>query len=793
MLFGKPVRRREDMRFLRGRGRFVDDMAPEGTCHAAFVRSPYAHAIVRGINAAAAAGMPGVLRIITAEDWRTAGLGELVCVHPMPFSDGRPMNEKVRPILADGKVCHVGDVVACVVAETRNEAMDAAEAVVVDFEPLAANSEVSRALDPETPVIHDELGTNLVFEIERGDKAKTAAAFSAAHHVTELTLVSNRVAGSPLEPRSFVAAFDPDQEHYTLWCTSQIPHYFRRWLAKYVLHEAEHRIRVISPDVGGGFGLKIHLVEGAVVTWASRLVGRPVKWTATRSESFLSDSQARDHHTRARMAFDKDGHILGMEVDTMAALGGYLSQFAPSIPGNSYPQTITGLYTTPALWLRVRGVYTNTVPIDAYRGSGRPEATWVNERLLENGAREMGIDIADIRRRNLIPAERFPYPTPVGRTYDSGDPPELFRRLIELADYDGLRAEQARLREEGVLMGIGIACFLDKSGTGSSRNLASRGGLHGGYESATVRVHSDGKVTVYSGSHSHGQGHDTAFCQLAADQLGLPIDDIALVQGDTDQIPFGNGTWGSRSASVGGVAIVMAAERVVAKARRLAAHQLECGAEDLDYAAGRFIVRGTDRGIDFADIADIAYHGALLPTDRSETPGLEETVFYEPTDTNDPQAMHLVVVIVDAETGQVRVRDYITADDAGRIINPMIVEGQVHGGLAQGIGQAMLEHVVYGDGASGEAGQLLAGSFMDYAMPRASDMPERLKLTFIEIPCPSNILGVKGGSETGTIGPPAAIGNAVVDALWHLGVRHVPLPINAHSVWRALRDAGAVG
>ncbi|MBT5051438.1 MAG: molybdopterin-dependent oxidoreductase, partial [Rhodospirillaceae bacterium] len=449
---------------------------------------------------------------------------------------------------------------------------------------------------------------------------------------------------------------------------------------------------------------------------------------------------------------------------------------------------VTGLYTTPAVHLRVRGAYSNTVSVDAYRGSGRPEATWVNERLLENGAREMGMDVVAIRRKNLIRADQFPYPNLLGRTYDSGDPPALLDRLLKIADYEALRAEQQSLREDGILMGIGLACFLDKSGTGSSRNLAVRGGLHGGYESATVRVHSDGKVTVFSGSHSHGQGHDTAFSQLAADTLGISMDHIELVQGDTDRVPFGNGTWGSRSASVGGVAIVMAADKIVEKARKLAAHVLECASEDLEYEDGFFRVWGTDRSIGFAEVADIAYHGARLPEDRSMMPGLEETVFYEPTDTNDPQAMHLAAVIVDADTGVVKVRDYFTSDDCGRIINPMIVEGQIHGGLAQGIGQAMLEHVVYDDDGSG---QLIAGSFMDYAMPRATDMPDNLDLTFQEIPCPSNILGVKGGSETGTIGPPATIGNAVVDALWHLGVRHVELPLTSHNVWRALQEAGS--
>ncbi len=788
MYVGQRLKRREDDKFLKGRGRFVDDIEPADAAHVAFVRSPHAHARITDIDTKAAARMPGVLRVLTAADWQKAGLGELTCVHPMPFSDGRPMNEALRPALAAGKVCHVGDVVAAVIAEDRYQAADGAEAVMVDYHPLPAVTDIAHALDPSAPILHEAFGTNLVFEIERGDRAATEAAFAAAHHVVALTLDSNRVAGSPLEPRAYVCAFDETTGALTLWATTQTPHYLRRWLAKYTLFIPEHKIRVISPDVGGGFGLKVHYApEIPTVVWASVLLKRPVKWTATRTESLMSDAQARDHHTTARMAFDENGRILASEVDTIAALGAYLSNFAPSIPGNSYPQTITGLYTTPNLHLRVRGAYSNTVPVDAYRGSGRPEATFVNERLVENGARELGIDVVEIRRRNLIPAEAFPYTTPVGRPYDCGDPPALFDKLLRLADYEGLREEQRQLKQDGVRMGIGIACFLDKSGTGSSRNLASRGGLHGGYESAIVRVHSDGKVTVYVGSHSHGQGHDTTFCQIAADHLGLPIEHIALVEGDTDSVPFGNGTWGSRSLSVGGPAIMTAADRVIDKARRLAAHILECAIEDLDYADAVFSVRGTDRRISFEDVADAAYHGALIPTDGSLEPGLEATVFYEPLDTNDPQAMHLAVVIVEPRSGKLTLRNYFTSDDCGRIVNPMIVEGQVVGGLAQGIGQAVMEHVVYD---SAHAGQLFTGTLMDYALPRASDMPP-VAMVFQETPALSNPLGVKGGSETGTIGAPAAIGNAVVDALWDLGVRHVRLPLTPHSVWQALEEAGA--
>jgi len=784
MYFGKSILRKEDTRFLRGKGLFTDDIALPDMTYMAFVRSTHSNAILESVDTTPARSVGGVIDTFTATDWHQDNLGQLVCVHPMPFSDGRPMNEKLRPVFAENRVSHVGEVLACVVGETKNQALDGAEAVNIKYKPLKSVTNVKQSLENDAPIIHPEIGSNVVFEIEKGDRSATKIAFERAHHITAMTLVSNRVAGNPMETRSFLADYEEISQSYTLWCTSQIPHYFRRWLAKFVLYEPEHHIRVVSPDVGGGFGLKIHLTEGAIVTWASKKIGRPVKWTATRQESFLSDSQARDHHTKARMAFDDEGRITGMEVDTIAALGGYLSQFAPSIPGNSYPQTITGLYKSGALDMQVRGAYTNTLPVDAYRGSGRPEATYVNERLIENGARELGIDVTEIRRRNLISAKEFPFQTKVGRIYDSGDPPRLFDQLLSIADYPSLRNEQMELREKGVLMGIGLACFLDKSGTGSSRNLASKGGLHGGYESANVRMHSDGKVTIYSGSHSHGQGHHTAFCQIAADVLGLSVDDIELVQGDTDRVPFGNGTWGSRSASVGGPAIVLAAEKLRDKAGKLAAHIMECSETDLKFDDGIFKVEGTDHSITFEELADISYHASNLPQDGSVSPGLDETVFYEPSDTNDPQAMHLVVVIVDEDTGSTTIRDYFTADDCGRIINPMIVEGQVHGGLAQGIGQALMEQVVYSEK---DDGQLIVGSFMDYAMPRALDMPSNLSLAFIEdIPCPSNVLGVKGGSETGTIGPPAAIGNAIVDALWHLGVRHVELPFTSNNVWNAI-------
>jgi carbon-monoxide dehydrogenase large subunit len=779
---GKPLRRHEDARFVRGQGLYVDDVVLPGLVWCAFVRSPHAHARISSLSTRAAAARPGVLLTLTADDWAKAGHGELTVVHPMPFGDGRPMNAAPRPAFARDKVHHVGDIVAAVVADTRFAAEDAAEAVEIAYDPLPAVTTPRDAVAPGATLVHEQFGSNLVFEIERGDRRKAETAMASAAKVVELSLNNNRLSANPIEPRSYLCDYDAARDRYTLYATTQQPHYLRRWLSVYTLHIPEHKIRVISPDVGGAFGVKGNFaVEVSTVVWAAQLLRRPVKWTATRTETFLSDAQARDHDTTARMGFDRDGRIVAMQIDTLAALGGYLSNFAPSIPGNSYPQTVTGLYKTPNLHLRVRGVYTNTVPVDAYRGSGRPEATWTNERLIELGARELGIDVVEMRRRNLISRSEFPYSAPGGRVYDSGDPPALLDRLLTIADYAALRREQAGLRGRGVLLGIGLAAFVDKAGTGPSANLAKRGGLHGGWESAIVRVHSDGKVTLLAGSHSHGQGHEITFCQIAADRLGLPIEDLRLVEGDTDQIPFGNGTWGARSASVAGTAVYRAAGKVVDKARRFAAQLLECAEGDVDYRRGTFTVRGTDRAVAFAEVADAAYHGAVLPPGCS--PGLEVAEFYDPPDTNDPQAIHLAVVAVDAETGAVRLRALYAADDCGVVINPMIVEGQVHGGLAQGIGQALTERIVY-DRASG---QLLTASFLDYGMPRASDLPA-FHTTFIATPAPSNPLGVKGASESGAIGAPAAIGNAVIDALWHLGVRDITLPITSETVWRALRD-----
>ena len=785
MLIGQALTRDEDVRLLRGQGNYVDDIELPGAAYAAFVHSPHAHARIKSIDTRAASELPGVLAVLTGADWQADELGVLPVVHPVDFYEGRPMNQAPRPVFAQDRVCYVGDNVACVIAETRFQAMDGAEAVVVDYEPLPAIVDTGRALEGDAVLVHQQFGTNEAQEWRLGDKENTEQAIAAAHHVTELTLISTRVAGAAMENRSYAANYDRVGDRYTLYVAGQMPHWYRQWIARDALFIPEHKVRVVVPDVGGGFGPKAFFyMEMPVVLWASKRLGRPVRWVAQRTESFATDTHGRDHVTQAKMAFDRDGRVLALHVETTACLGGYHNPFAAGIACMFYPGTLTGLYKTPAAYASVRGAYTNTAPVDAYRGSGRPEATFVNERLFENGARELGIDPLEMRRRNYVQGNDYPYQTPLGRTWDSGNPPGLHDKLVKLTAYDGLREEQGRLRGQGTRMGIGSAAFVETSGAGPSRRNAAMKHWTGGFETALIRVHSDAKVTVFTGSHSQGQGHDITFRQIAADTLGLPIVDIDYVEGDTNRIPAGCGTWASRSLSTGGMAIVEAGQRVIKKATRLAGHLLECAAQDIEYDAGTFTVRGTDRSISFEDIASMAYTGYDYP-DGFEL-GLEETVFFDPIEVNFPTGIHLATVVVDDETGRVTLANYYTVDDCGRVINPMIVEGQVHGGLGQGIGQAMVELIVY----DGESGQLITGSFMDYGMPRAPDLPS-FETDFQETLNPNNALGVKGGSESGTIGPPAAIGNAIVDALWDLGVRHVEMPYTPSNVRRAIEMAGA--
>ena len=776
---GSPVRRKEDQRFLVGRGTFVDDVRLPGTTFAAFVRSTHAHADF-AIEASKAESLPGVLRVLTARDWDASGNGDLPVIHPMNFGDGRPMNTAARRALAKDRVRHVGEAIAVVIAETEHQGLDAAEAVEITYRPLPPVVGLAEALEPGAPVVHGQFGTNLQFEREIGDRMAVQKIMDGAAHVTELQLTANRLSGNPLEPRAYLGYHA--QGYSTLWTTSQIPHNIRLWLAQYTLHLPEHRIRVIAPDVGGGFGIKVeHYPEEAVVLWAAVLVGRPVRWAATRQESFLSDVHARDHVTKCRMAFSADGTIIAMSVDTIANAGAYEGTFSASIPGLAYMGPLAGLYRNRNIYARVRVAYTNTVPIEAYRGAGLGEASSVFERLIENGAREMGIDVCEIRSRNLIRPDEFPWQSPTGAVYDGGDFPGLLKKLKALARYEALRAEQARLRAKGILMGIGLSGFPELSGGAmASRRAAMMGSKSGTWEAATVRVHPSGKIVLTTGTHSEGQGHQTSFAQIAADILQCDLDDVEVVEGDTDRTPYGNGTWGDRCTIVAGTAITLAATRVVEKGKKLAAHLLECNEADLDFLAGNYVVRGTNRLIPFKDVAFQAYYGANYPASGFEL-GLQETAVWDPPGSVSSAAFHLAVVLLDPETGAITVRDYFAVDDPGRAINPMILDGQVEGGLAQGLGETLMEGIVYDP----DTGQLLSGSFLDYAMPRAADFP-RPCLERQETPARSNPLGAKGGGESGTRGPPAAVGNAVVDCLWQMGVRHVERPLTPYRMWQIL-------
>ena len=784
MYIGQAVLRREDERFLRGRGRFVEDVTLDRPiAHAAFVRNPHAHAAVTRVDTARAASMPGVFAVLTGADWTAAGHGDAEGVWPVKDRSGADARTAYRPLICvDGVVRCVGEIVAIVVAEDRHQALDAAEAIEVTYEEKPANTITAKALDPDTPLVHPAFGTNEVLVTEHGLKEETEAALAKAHHVTEVVVPSNRITAASIEPRCYLGHYDRVNDRYTVWTTNQAPHIVRRYFTK-SLRIPEHKLRVIAPDVGGGFGMKLyHYPEEALVLWGAIVSGRPVRWVGTRSECLLGDTHARDHYTVGRMGFDENGKILGVKFETLAAFGAYESQWQASIT-NAYHFTMLSLaYDIPAIHTTVRAVYTNATPVDAYRGAGRPEAVYQVERMIENGAQEMGIDPLELRARNLIPPEKFPYQTALGITYDSGDPPVLMEKIKALADYEALRAEQAALRAEGQWMGIGISAFFDMAGAGPVKMMNDLGAKIGCYDVASVRVHPDGQITVFAGSHSHGQGHETTWSQIAADRLGCDIDNIDLVEGDTDRVPMGIGTWGSRSLSTAGMAVYTAADRVVAKAKRLAAHMMECAPEDLDLADGEFTVKGTDRKLAFSEVANASYHSGDRPPDLEI--GLEETSFFDPADCTYPSAVHLCVVLVDPETCAVTLRNYWAVDDVGTIINPMVLHGQVHGGLVQGIGQALMEECAY----DSETGQYLAGTFMDYAIPHAEDVPSfGLDSHFTR--ALGNPLGAKGAGESGTIGAPACICNGVIDALWHLGVRQITQPMTPKKIWRAIEDA----
>ncbi len=777
---GQSVKRREDYRFLTGTGQYTDDIVLPGQTYACFVRSPHAHARVRSIDTKAAAAAPGVVAIYTGAD--LAGVGGLPCGWLITSTDGTPMKEPKHPLLAEGKVRYVGDRVAVVIAETLQQAKAAAEQVVVDYEALPSVVDGARASAAKAPV-HDEAADNVCYRWAIGDKADVDKAFASAAHVTRLEFRNNRLIPNAIEPRACNAQYTRHDDSWTLYVANQNPHVERLLMAAFVLGIPENKLRVVAPDVGGGFGSKIFLYpEETVLVWASKKVNRPIKWTAERSESFLSDAHGRDHATTAELAMDAQGKFLGMRVDTTANLGAYLSTFASAVPTILYATLLAGQYATPKIHCQVTGVFTNTAPVDAYRGAGRPEATYVVERLVETAAKEMKIDPAEIRRRNFI--RTFPYATPVGLTYDTGDYDAHLARALEMAEVAGFPARREASAAKGLKRGLGYSCYIEACGIAPSNVAGALGARAGLFEAGEVRVHPTGKVSVFTGTHSHGQGHETTFAQVVADRLGIPIDDIDIVHGDTSKILFGMGTYGSRSIAVGGTAIVKAVDKIVAKGKKIAAHLLEAADTDIVFENGVFKVAGTDKNVPFAAVALSAYVPHNYPLDKLE-PGLNENAFYDPANFTFPSGSYVCEVEVDPDTGVVRVDRFTAVDDFGNVINPMIVEGQVHGGLAQGLGQALMEHGVY----DSESGQLLSGSYMDYAMPRAADLPSFQVETVKGTPCTHNPLGVKGCGEAGAIGSPAALINAVVDALWSMGVKDVPMPANPQTVWQTIRDA----
>lgn len=775
---GASVLRREDARFLTGRGRYVADLAMPHQAHACFLRSPHAHAAILSIDARAARKAEGVLAVHTGQDLLEGNVGSLPCGWAVRQRDGSAMAEPPHYPLAVDRVRHVGDPVAVVIAETPSAARSGTELIEVQYETLPAVTDAATAALDGAPQIWPQAHNNVCTDWEIGDAAAVEAAFRAAAHTVSLRLVNNRLIQNPIEPRAAIAYYDRTTGQHTLYTTSQNPHTVRSTIAAIVLRIPEHFLRVISPDVGGGFGAKIPVYpEEATLSWAAVRLDRPIKWVGERSEGFVTDAQGRDHVTQAGLALDAEGRFLALRVTTYANAGAYLYGGSAAIPTHYYAPLLSGVYRIAAIHANVKLVFTNTVTVDAYRGAGRPEATYVVERLVELAARRLRIDRIELRRRNFIPREAFPYRTPLGIEYDTGDHEATLARALELADWNGFPARRAMSMAAGKLRGIGISTYVEIAGGVPSRVLGQLGGRGGRSESALVRVHPSGGVTVFSGSHSHGQGHETAFAQIVCEQLNLPLEMVRVVQGDTDLVPYGRGTAASRSLVLGGSAIVRATERIIEKGGRIAAQMLEAAATDVVFEEGRFRIAGADRSVSFADVARAAYSGHGFPADAIEH-GLEASAFYDPLNWTFPGGCHVCELEIDPETGAVLIARVVAVDDVGTVVNPMIVEGQIHGGLAQGIGQALLEGAHY-DGA----GQLLTGSFMDYCMPKADDLPS-FAVETCGTPCLHNPLHAKGCAEVGSVGIPPAIVSAVVDAL---GVEHLDMPLTAEKIWRAMR------
>jgi carbon-monoxide dehydrogenase large subunit len=762
---GQPVRRVEDQRLVTGRGRFTDDVNLPGQVYGFVVRSPHAHARIRRIDTSKAMAAPGVLAVLTAAD---VGGASIPCFVPITNRDGSKAPMPAHPILCRDKVRYVGDKVAFVVAETRAQARDAAELVEVDYEPLEAVVDTAAALGARVPPVHEECPGNLAFDWHFGDEQAVAAAFARAARRVRLELVNNRLVCNPMEPRGAVAEWDAGAGKLTVHTCTQGGWAFRDVLAQN-LGLPKEKVRVVTPDVGGGFGMKAMFYgEYTLCAFAARKLGRPVKWTSERGEAFLSDSQGRDHVTVAELAFDSDHRILGLKVDVVANMGAYYYFFAPFIPTGAALKVLPGVYDVKCLSYGVKAVFTNTVPVDAYRGAGRPESIYCIERLMDLAAAELGVDRLELRRKNFIRPEQMPFKTAAGEVYDSGDFERVMTAAVARADWQGFPARRAEAARRGKLRGIGL-CYYIESTMGNP------------VEHATVRFAADGAVEVLVGTQSNGQGHETAYAQVLVDRLGVPFEKVRIVQGDTDAIADGGGTGGSRSLTAEGVAILEASDRVIEKGKIAAAHVFEAAVADIAFEGGTFRVAGTDRAIGIMELAERVRVMASKPAGLEE--GLDASASIELDAWTFPNGCHVAEVEVDPETGVTRIVRYTVVDDFGVVVNPLLVEGQVHGGVVQGIGQALLEHTVYD-----RSGQLLTGSFMDYCMPRADDLPS-FDFSTVEVRCRNNPLGVKGCGEAGSVGSCAAVINALVDALSPLGIRHVDMPALPEKVWRLAQGA----
>jgi len=777
-MFGSAVERREDPALVSGDATFTDDITRPDMAHLALLPSQHGHARIEGIDTGSAESMDGVLDVYTAADVDL----ELPCGFQL-----EGLNDAPFPVLADGRVRYQGDIVAAVLAKDRYTAHEAIDRIDVEYERLDAVTDPVEAVDDDAPQLHEEAPDNVAFEWHLGNADETEQAFEDAAEVVELELENQRLIPNAMEPRGAVAEYNPSDDELAVHMTTQNPH-LHRVLFTLVLGHPEHKTRVVAPEVGGGFGSKIHQYVGDVLTaWTAKQHERPIKWQATRTETYLTDAHGRAHATDVRLAVDEDHSITGLDVETYANMGGYFSTFAPLIPTYLYGPVLSGAYEIPAIHCRVVGAYTNTSPTDAYRGAGRPEALYVIERIVDKAARELGDDPAEFRRNNFIPPEKFPYETPVSEPfpYDSGDYQKTLDRALDIVDYGSLRERQEDLREEGRYLGIGVSHYIEACGVAPSQQWSDWGAGVGHWECSVIRFRRTGTVKVHVGTSGHGQGHKTSFAQIVSNKLGVPYENVEVVEGDTDEIPEGTGTYGSRSAPVGGSSIAESAEKVIAKARRLAAHQLEANEEDIvfDRSAGEFHVEGApDRSTGWADLAGDAYLTGDVPEDME--PGLEATTYYDPENYTFPFGTHVAVVEVDPRTGEIDIERYVAVDDCGPQINPKIVEGQIHGGIAQGIGQALYEGAEYD-----ENGQLLTGSMQDYAVPKSFHIPE-METDSTVTESPHNPLGVKGVGEAGTIAAPQTVVNAVVDALEPFDVDHIDMPLTNERVWRAIDGNG---